>query len=155
MRNICGQSKWSETGRWAATLPSPRLAEVPGRPQFPRQIHSCQWLSDRPNMFLGRRGYILHICWGLGVLEDHVYRNTGEMFKLKKNNHPFSGWISLLGPQVPQTLFFTHFRCSQFMLYGDRTDLSFSYPPSSATRKPKITSFTSSAESQRLQIYWI
>lgn len=92
MRNICGQSKWSETGRWAATLPSPALAEVPGRPQFPRQIHSCQWLSDGPNTFLGRRGYILHICWGLGVLEDHAYRNTGETFKLKKQSSFF--WMN-------------------------------------------------------------
>lgn len=78
------------------------------------------------------------------MLEDHVYRNTGETFKLKKQSSFF--WmnftIGTAGPLDP-----VFHPLSLLSVYGDRTDLSFSYPLSSATGKPKITSFTSSAES--------
>lgn len=39
------------------------------------------------------------------------------------------------------------------MLYSDRTDLSVSCSLSPAAGKSKLTGFTSSAESQRLQVY--
>lgn len=125
----------------SSQVPSLLLAQVPGTLQLPGQGDSWQWLSGCPSMFLGRRGYILHIYWGLG----------GSNYK---NNHFFfSGWMSL--PQVSQTPFLTHFHCSLFMFCNDRVDLSFPYCPSSATEKPKMMSSTLSAESQKLKIYWI
>lgn len=51
-------------------------------------------------MILGRRGYILHICWGLGVVEDHSRR---KKFKLQKQSSFF--WMNFLtevsGPTDP------------------------------------------------------
>ena len=37
-------------------------------------------------------GVISFTCWGLGVVEDHLYRNTGEMFKLQKQSSFF--WMN-------------------------------------------------------------
>lgn len=152
-----GSQKWSEMGVVSSQFPSLLLAEVPGTLKLPRQGHSWQRLSDCPNTFLGR-GNIPHLCWGLGVAEDSILEMKEDIldkYSNYKNNHHFSGWISLLRPQVPQTPFLTHFHCSLFMLCDDRSDLSFSYCPSSATEKPKMMSFTSSAKNHRLKIYCI
>lgn len=136
----------------SSQLPSLFLAGVPGTLQLPRQGHSWQWLSDCPNTFLGRRGYILHLCWGLGVAEDCIHRNTGEKFKLQKQSSLF--WMhfltelsgptdTTLNPLSLLSLYALRWQSWSFLLL-----VSFILPP-------KMMSFTSSAKSQRLKIYWI
>ena len=55
---------WDRTASSRAA--SPALAEVPGWPQFPRLMRSCQWLSDRPNKFLGTLGEVTSFTYAAG-----------------------------------------------------------------------------------------
>lgn len=84
------------------------------------------------------------------MVEDNIYRNTGERFKFQKQSLFF--WMNFtIGTSGPFDPVFHPLS----LLCDDRTDLSFSYPSLSANRKRKMASFISSAESQRPQIYWI